>query len=231
MAATPRQSFQYYNEKPDIQFKEYGRNVENLVRFIVKQEDRETRNRLCATLVAMVKKINPSVLQDNQEDLQKFWDHIHFISGLQLDVDGPFPIPEIELLQKKPARLAYPQGQVRLRHYGQNIDLMIEEAIKIQDPEEKKQAAIFIGKMMKNFFTAWNKDNAEDSIIVKQIYQMSQGRLELSLEEVKTENLFDGTSNGTPWKPQPLEEIGRAKKRPGQQNSTNSGRHFKRRRR
>lgn len=214
--------FEYYNQKPDIQFKEYGRNVENLVRHIVRQEDREERNRLCQTLVAMVRKLNPSVLQDNQEDLQKFWDHIHLISGLQLDVDGPFPLPEISVLEKKPERIPYPQNKVRVRFYGENLDLMIRQAIELQDPDERKQAAVFIGRLMKNFYITYNKDNAEDAIIVKQIQQLSDGKLELSLEEVQANGLFDGVAASQNWKPTPLEDASGKKKKKFQK-------HFKRR--
>jgi hypothetical protein len=224
MAVPARQSFEYYNEKPDIQFKEYGRNVENLVRYIVKQEDRETRNRLCGTLIAMVRKLNPNVLHDTEEDLQKFWDHMHLISGLQLDVDGPYPIPEIAILEKKPARLAYHKSEVRFRHYGQNLDLMVAEAIKLEDPAERKQAVVFICRLMKNFYSTWNRDNAEDEIIIKQIEQMSNGKLSISIEEVRNEGLFDGVTMTNNWKPQPMDDArSRFKKRQQSQPGQHAG--------
>lgn len=235
MTLPQQQSFSYYNEKPEIQFKEYGRNVENLVKHIVKVEDREERTRLCNTLIALVRKVNPQVLHDTEEDMQKFWDHLHLISGLQLDVDSPYPLPELEIISRKPDPLPYPSGKVKFKHYGQNLELMIKNAIALEDADERKQATIFLARLMKNFYSTWNKDFAEDAIICKQITEMSNGQLVLTIEEVQEGGLFDGVSMSN-WKPQTLDDVKSktGKKRNNRNNgnaSNNSNKHGNRRRR
>lgn len=210
--------FEYYNQKQDIQFKEYGRNVENLVRYIVKQEDREVRSRLCNTLLGMVRKLHPNLIHDNQEDYQKFWDHMHLISGLQLDVDSPFPIPEIEMLERKPERIPYPQKRVKVRFYGENIELLIAQAVAIEDEEERKRAIVYIGRLMKTFYVTYNKDSAEDSLIIKQMELLSDGKLTIDLEEVRANGLFDGVAGLANWRPQAMEEVGARKKKKPQQH-------------
>ena len=44
---------------------------------------------------------------------------------------------------------------------------------------------------MKTFYSTWNKDNIDDSVIVKNIKEMSGGKLEIDLDRVRAENLFD----------------------------------------
>jgi hypothetical protein len=65
------------------------------------------------------------------------------------------------------------------------------EATKKEDPKEREEAAIYIGKLMKTFYGAWNKETFDDSVIVKDIQILSKGKLTLSLDKVREENLFE----------------------------------------
>lgn len=191
MQAQENQRFKYYNDLPNITFKEYGRGVQDLVKFIVEQEDKTRRTQLCFTLIDLIKKLNPSIPVETAEDQQKLWDHLHIISEFKLDVDGPFPAPLPEILNRKPNKVPYFVQRARYRHYGNNLELMIKQACAITDPEEKEAATIYLGKLMKTFFNSWNKDNINDAVILKQLSEMSDGQLSLDLDRVINDNLFD----------------------------------------
>ncbi|MCK5367232.1 MAG: DUF4290 domain-containing protein, partial [Cyclobacteriaceae bacterium] len=50
---------------------------------------------------------------------------------------------------------------------------------------------IHIGRLMKSFQNTWNRDNVEDTTILKNIEKMSNKELTIDIERVKSENLFD----------------------------------------
>lgn len=184
-------SLEYNTERTQLTLREYGRNVQNLVAHIKTVDDKEKRNKLAATLVELMKMINPEFSKDAQEYTQKVWDDLFIISKFDLDVESPFPIPEATILDRKPDRMTYQSNEIRYRHYGRNIEILINDAIAMEDPAEKEGAIIAIGKLMKSFYQTWNKDNIEDEQVLKNIKQLSKDQLIIDIEKVKTYGLFD----------------------------------------
>jgi hypothetical protein len=119
------------------------------------------------------------------------WDDLYIIADFNLDIDNPFTTPDRTILFKKPRKMEYPQSEVRFKHYGKNVERLIKEAIKKEDPQEREEASIYLGKLMKTFHSNWNKETLDDSVIVKDLKNLSQGKLVLDLEKVREENLFE----------------------------------------
>ena len=116
---------------------------------------------------------------------------MYIISNFDLDIEAPFPMPEESAIGKKPQRVAYKNSKMRYRHYGRSVEIMIEQAIKMEDQETKESAIIHIGRLMKGFYNTWNKDNIEDEIILKQIKELSDNQLDIDIEKVKEYGLFN----------------------------------------
>lgn len=182
----------YNTIRPALILKEYGRNMQMLIEYIKTIDDREKRSESAHVLIELMKLINPNA-KDTQENSQKLWDDLFIMADFDLDIDSPFPMPEKEILNKKPERLGYKGTEIRFKHYGRNIQLLIEKAIELEDPEEKDAAIIHIGRLMKSFQNTWNRDNVDDDTIVKNIKTMSKGALSIDLDRVKSENLFEYT--------------------------------------
>lgn len=190
-----------------IILKEYGRNINKLVQYVTNMEDKEKRTQYAYAVIELMKQINPGQ-KDSPEYAQRLWDDLFIMSGWQLDVNSPFPMPPTDILGKKPKPIGYTHNRIKYKHYGRNVELMIEKAIEIQDPEEQHAAIIFLGKMMKNFYSTWNKENIDDAVIVENISELSKGKLKIDLEMVKDQNLFDSQtrdrrSSGGPSQSQP----------------------------
>ena len=181
---------EYNTERNDVRLKEYGRNIQKLVNHIKTIEDNEKRSAYAQTLTDLMKQINPN-LKNNQENDQKVWDDLYIISNFDLDIEAPFPMPEKSAIGKKPQRMAYKNSKIKYMHYGRSVEIMIEQAIQMEDPESKKSAVIHIGRLMKGFYNTWNKDNIDDEIILKQIKQLSNNQLDIDIEEVKEYGLFN----------------------------------------
>ena len=180
----------YNTVRPALILKEYGRNMQMLVDHIRILEDKEKRTESAYVLIELMKLINPNA-RDSQESSQKLWDDLFIMSDFDLDIDSPYPMPEKEILSKKPEPLGYKTSEIRFKHYGRNIQLLIKKAIELQDPEDKDSAVIHIGRLMKSFQNTWNRDNVEDTTILKNIEKMSNKELTIDIERVKSENLFD----------------------------------------
>ena len=179
----------YNTTRSPLILKEYGRNIHKLALHIAGLEDKAERTRMSHILIELMKQIVPNYKQTGEE-VQKLWDDLHIMANFELDIDGPFPVPDETVLTKRPDRVAYKQEKIRFRHYGRNIKLMIDKAISLEDPEEKEAAVIYIGRMMRTFYASWNKDLVEEGIILGNIREMSENQLDLDLEKVKENNLF-----------------------------------------
>ncbi len=181
---------EYNTQRSGIILKEYGRNVQKLVDYIRTVPDKEKRTALATTLIDLIKQLNPTV-KDQPENPQRMWDDLYVIADFNLDVEAPYPIPTPEILNKKPMKMYYPQSDVRFKHYGKNIEKLVKEALKKDSPAEREEAVIYLGKLMKTFYGAWNKEILDDAVILKDIKNMSEGQLTIDLDKVRGDNLFE----------------------------------------
>ena len=181
----------YNTQRSNLKLREYGRNVQNLVSHLKTITDKEERSKKANTLVELMKLINPDLNKESSENDQKIWDDLHIISDFELEIEGPFPKPDREVLEKKPDRLKYYSNEIKYRHYGRSVELLIEQAIAMEDPKEQEGAIVSIGRLMKGFYQTWNKDAIEDEQILKNIKQLSGGKLDINIETVKELGLFD----------------------------------------
>ncbi|WP_424963527.1 DUF4290 domain-containing protein [Ekhidna sp.] len=183
-------TLEYNTQRAQLKLREYGRNVQNLVAHLRTVEDKEERNKKAATLVELMKLINPDLGKNNESD-QKVWDDLHIISNFELDIEGPFPKPDASVLDRKPERLKYYSNEIKYRHYGRGVELLIDQAIEMEDPKEREGAIVAIGRLMKGFFQTWNKESIEDEQILKNIKRLSNDKLDIDIETVKELGLFD----------------------------------------
>lgn len=181
---------EYNSQRELIILKEYGRNVQKLVNYIRTIPDKEKRTQMATTLIELIKQLAP-VAKEAQENPQRMWDDLYIMANFDLDVNNPFTTPDRSILQKRPRKMEYPQSEVRFRHYGKNIERLVQEAMKKEDPQEREEATIYLGKLMKTFYGNWNKETLDDSVIVRDITNMSKGKLTLNLEKVREDNLFE----------------------------------------
>lgn len=207
--------------------KEYGKNIQRLVDHITGIEDREKRTQSAYTVIEIIKQLNPTMKQETD---QKLWDDIYIMSDFKLDVDGPFPLPEKELLGKKPLPVGYPKGEVKFKHYGRNIEKLIEKAIEIENDEDQETAIIYIGQLMRSFHSTWNRDNFDDGIILDDIKTLSKGKLHIDLEKVRENALFESNTRRDFKIPHIEEESAQKNKRPIQHKKHRSIGHNKKRR-
>jgi len=180
----------YNTERETLNLMEYGRNIQKLAFHLRNVEDKEKRNSYARTLVELMKQINPNVKGSADYD-QKVWDDLFIMTNFDLDVDSPYPKPESSILTRKPQRMKYYSNEIKYRHFGRNVEQLINAAIELEDQEEKEGAIVSIGRLMKSFYVSWNKDYIEDDQILKIIKELSKNQLDIDMEKVKEFKLFD----------------------------------------
>lgn len=181
---------EYNSQRSHIILKEYGRNIQNIVAYIRTIPDKNKRTELAYTVIELIKLLNPTV-RESAENPQRLWDDLMIIADFDLDVNNPFNPPDRDILSKRPKTVPYPQTDIRYKHYGKNIERLVAEAMQKEDPKEREDLIIYLGRLMKTFYGNWNKETLDDSVILKDISIMSRGKLTMSLEKVREENLFD----------------------------------------
>ena len=181
---------EYNTQKPKLILREYGRNIQKLVEYMTAVEDNGKRNTYASVLVDLMRQINPNI-KDSNEYNQKLWDDLFIMSDFKAEVESPFPKPEKEILTRKPQKVDYNVNRIKYKHYGRNIELIIEKAIKTENPEEREAFIIYLGKLMKTFYASWNKEVVSDQVIIDHIRELSKNQLDIDPQRVKEENLFE----------------------------------------
>jgi hypothetical protein len=198
MALEKTPLFDYNSTRNKLILSEYGRNVQNMVKYIVALPTKEERNRYAQVVIDLMGFLNPH-LRDVADFKHKLWDHLHIISDFQIDVDSPYPKPSPDAIHFKPEPLKYPHQRIRYKHYGKTIELMIEKAKGIDEPERKQHMVQAIANFMKMAYVQWNKDSVADESILADLRAMSGGELKLeenvNLAKVEFRSNVHGSQN------------------------------------
>jgi hypothetical protein len=171
-------NFDYNTTRSDLILAEYGRNVQNMVKYIIDLPTKEERNKYAQAVIDLMGFLNPH-LRDVADFKHKLWDHLHIISDYKIDVDSPYPKPTPEAALVKPAHIGYPQQKIRYKHYGKTVEKLIEKTIEEENPERKAAMVQGVANFMKMAYVQWNKDNVSDEVIFKNLRELSDGNLEL----------------------------------------------------
>lgn len=180
-------AFDYNTSRKQMVLPEYGRNIQKMVDYVKTIEDREERNKLATAIVGVMGNLNPH-LRDINDFKHKLWDHLAIIANFELDIDFPYEIPKPEMFTEKPRQVDYGTHRIKYRHYGKSIETIIESAMELEDCEEKDKLINSIANHMKKTYLSWNRDSVEDSVIIKDLIELSGGKIEeekIQLAETK----------------------------------------------
>ncbi len=215
--------FDYNTSRNKLILSEYGRNVQNMVKYIVALPTKDERNKYAQVVIDLMGFLNPH-LRDVADFKHKLWDHLNIISDFKIDVDSPYPKPSPEAIYFKPPPLKYPQQKIGFKHYGKTIELMIEKAKTIEDEPRKKHMVQAIANFMKMAYVTWNKDSVADETILNDLKILSKG--ELQLEENINLNRVEYRTPVVQNTNRPRGGTNNNQNNKGRQNNNNNPRHM-----
>ena len=168
----------YNTERVRLYIPEYGRNVQKMVNYLKTIEDREKRNEQARAIIKVMEILNPAV--HLEEDFEhKLWDHLYIISGFDLDIDSPYPMPEPESLNQKPEPVPMNGKPIKETHYGRNIENIINLIAEKEDGEVKTAMISQLAVYMRQQYLIWNKDSVSEETIFQDIEKLSDFRIKV----------------------------------------------------
>jgi hypothetical protein len=176
---TSSNGMEYNTQQPVMRISEYGRNVQRMIDYCLTLTDRDERSRCARSIVRVMLILNPQ-LKEYADYEHKLWDHLHIISGFQLDVDSPYAKPEKAALESKPEIVPYPQSDIRFKHYGKILEDLLKKAMAEEDPKNRELFTDQLAQLMKRHYLNWNRDSVNDQLITEQLENLSGGKLKVS---------------------------------------------------
>lgn len=168
---------EYNTERNHLTMKEYGRHIQRMVEHVLTIDDRQQRQQQAQVVIELMGFLNPHL--KNVEDFRHLlWDHLFFVSDFKLDVDCPYPIPTRETYKQKPDPLPYPKRKPRYSHLGKNLEIIINKALKEENPEKRVGFANAIAYYMKLAYSNWHKELVHDDGIRAELNIITDGKLE-----------------------------------------------------
>ena len=180
---------EYNTNREQLIIPEYGRHIQKMINHASSRESKEERNKLAKAIISIMGNLQPH-LRDVPDFQHKLWDQLFIMSNFKLDADSPFDKPSKEDLNTKPDPLYYPQNYPKYRFYGNNIKIMIDEAVKWEEGEMKEALIYTIANHMKKCFLNWNKDTVTDEVIFNHLFELSDGKIDIRNSE---EELLDSS--------------------------------------
>ena len=170
---------EYNSTRPHLNMREYGRNIQKMGSHTLSIDDKEKRTNAAKTIVQIMGLMHPSQ-REVSNYMHKLWDHLHYITNLELDVDAPYskPIPIAEI---KGPRLSYSnKNTIKYKPYGRIVQNMMQKAIEMPEGEEKEAFVMIIANQLKKSFLNWNRESVNDDMIAEHMIELSNGKLKIA---------------------------------------------------
>jgi hypothetical protein len=168
----------YNTTKNHLTMPEYGRHVQNMINHAISLTDKKKQQECVDAIITFMGQMNPH-LRDVKEFTHKLWDHLHIMSDFKLNVESPYPKPELEKLAEQPGPMKYPGNKIKFSYYGCTIPTMIETALTLQGGEKEIMTGM-IANQMKKSYILFNESSVDNNIIRLHLKQLSNGGLELA---------------------------------------------------
>ena len=166
----------YNTTREHLVIREYGRHVQNLIAHAKTIEDKAERQKVVEGIIQLMGQLNPH-LRNVVDFKHKLWDHLFMIGGFDLDVESPYDKPTPDIAIPKPAPIPYPGKRMRFRHYGRNVEAMVEKARKFPDRDMRQGLTEVVVNFMKMAYHNWSQEEVSDDLIKSDLQTLSEGTL------------------------------------------------------
>jgi len=180
---------EYNSSREELIIPEYGRHIQDMVRYARTIEDPDQRQMFIEEVVNLIMQMHPQ--NRNLDDYRdKMWKHVFRIAEYDLDVMPPSGNkPTTDDKRKRPDHVPYPVKGTKFRHYGHNVLTLIEKAKSMEDGPKKDGFVQTIGSYMKLAYKTWNREfYVSDDIIIEDLETLSGGEL-VPVEDASLDNL------------------------------------------
>lgn len=172
-----------YSPRTDLILPEYGRNIQQMVKYATTIEDRAERTLCAKTIIDIMGNMFP-YLRDVEGFKFKLWDHLAIMSEFKLDIDYPFEVVKPEKLMIKPDKIPYNTQRIRYVHYGRLLEKLVQKTVDYPEGEHRKELIQLLANHMKKSYLTWNKEVVDDRKIFDDMRELSHGALNMDTESI-----------------------------------------------
>ncbi|RLD21852.1 MAG: DUF4290 domain-containing protein [Bacteroidetes bacterium] len=175
-----RERMEYNSSRSKLIISEYGRHVQKMIAHARTIEDNEDRQFFMEEVVELMGQMQPGI-KSSPEFTNKLWNHAYMIASYDIELDVPEGVVIAKMTERKhPPKLPYPLKNMKYRHYGHNVQVLIDKAGKMEDSDKKEVFSNAIGSYMKLAYKTWNRDHyVNDEVIKGDLRKMSGNDLDL----------------------------------------------------
>ena len=173
----------YNTELPKLIIPEYGRHIHTMAQSLLEINDKEKRNKQAKILINIMGNLN-NHLRDVEEYKYKLWEHLFIMTDNKIDIDSPFPKPDLEAIKDSIKPLKNNQGKVKYKHYGKLIMHLIAEWKDLSDDKIKKAVLPNLALQMKRSYLNFNQTNVQDSHIWNDIETFSGESIDINKDTI-----------------------------------------------
>lgn len=174
----------YNSQMDNLVISEYGRNIQNMILTIKDEKDYIKRQEYAEAIVDLMHQMHPT--DKNVPDIKiKLWHHLFKIAGYDIHVTPPSgDTPTEENVKIKPIDIEYPPTLRKFRHYGKNVQVLVEKAMLMEDDEKREEFVMIIAAYMKLAYRTWNREHfVSDDVIKQDLHTMSEGQITISEDD------------------------------------------------
>ncbi|HOZ31056.1 MAG TPA: DUF4290 domain-containing protein [Bacteroidales bacterium] len=179
----------YNTQRAQLQLPEYGRTIQKMVDYCCSIEDKNERTKAAHAVIAIMGNMNPH-LRDVADFKHKLWDHLAIMTDFKLDIEWPYPLPDMDLLNQKPKKLPYSDDRFKFRHYGKFIEEVLKKINDIEEPAKKNALIELMANHMKRSYMTWKKESISDDIVFKELSIIVNNSVEIP-ENIKLNEFRD----------------------------------------
>ena len=195
-----KEGLDYNTQREKLAMPEYGREIQQMVDYCVKLEDREERQHCAESIIVIMDRMFPEN-RGVENHAQKLWDHLAIMSGFQLDIDYPYDIQGAEKITEKPAPIAYPMQRIPVRHYGAMLFEIFDRLKTMEPGAERDELVRLTANQMHRNLVQWSHGCSDEQEVVSDLARFTDGKIQLDLntfafEKVKDAPARNNTNNG-----------------------------------
>ena len=173
----------YNTELPKLIIPEYGRHIHTMAQSLLDIDDKDKRNKQANILINIMGNLN-NHLRDVEEYRYKLWEHLFIMTNHKLDIDSPFPKPNLETIKELIPPLKNSQGKIKYKHYGKLIMHLIAEWKDIKDEKIKKAILPNLAEQMKRSYIDFNQTNVQDTHIWRDLESFAGEPIEMDKDTI-----------------------------------------------
>jgi len=180
----------YNTMREKLALPEYGREIQQMVDYCIKLEDRKERQHCAETIVTIMERMFPENRGiENHE--QKLWDHLAIMSGFQLDIDYPFDVSDAAKIATKPEPMDYPMQRIPVRHYGAMLFEIFDKLKTMEPGEERDKLVRLTANQMRRNLMQWSHGSSDEQKVASDLARFTDGVIQLDIDNFVFENVRD----------------------------------------